>query len=81
MGSDEMAGGDAETKRVYSFIYGMEMLPAHEVDSVSDPELVLTDGSKQHITMHLIEGTREQIKAMLAQSVDAFFELHEELGG
>lgn len=67
----------ADPQPTYSFIYGMEMLPAHEVDAVEDARLLLTDGSRSHITMHLIEGTREQIKAMLLQSVDAFFELRE----
>lgn len=65
--------------RNFSFIYGMELRPAHEVDSVSDASLTLTDGSSSHITMHLIEGSREQIKAMLLQSIDAFFELQEDL--
>lgn len=62
-----------------SFIYGMELRPAHDVDSVTDASLTLTDGTTSHITMHLIEGSKEQIKAMLLQSIDAFFELHEEL--
>lgn len=74
-------GDGADKARVYSFIYGMEMRPAHEVDAVSDAKLTLTDGSEGHITMHLIEGSREQIKAMLMQSVDAFFELQEEMEG
>ncbi len=56
----------------------MTLRPAHEIDAVSDAEVLLTDGSRSHITMHLIEGSKEQIKAMLLQSVDAFFELHEE---
>lgn len=65
--------------KVLSFVYGMDLRPAHEVDAVSDAQLTLTDGSREHITMHLIEGTKEQIKAMLLQSVDAFFELHDEI--
>jgi hypothetical protein len=63
--------------QTYSFIYGMKMLPAHEVDAVDDAKLTLTDGTDSHITMHLIEGSKEQIKQMLLQSVDAFFELNE----
>lgn len=66
-----------ESNQTFSFIYGMQMLPAHEVDAVEDAGLLLTDGTRSHITMHLIEGSKEQIKQMLLQSVDAFFELHE----
>jgi len=71
----------SEPVRTFSFIYGMELRPAHEVDGVGDAALTLTDGTQSHITMHLIEGTREQIKNMLLQSVDAFFELHDEMDG
>jgi hypothetical protein len=60
----------------YSLVYGMKMLPAAEVDAVEDAPLTLTDGTKTHITMHLIEGTREQVKKMALESIDAFFELH-----
>lgn len=73
-----MPSPTAEPVRTFSLVYGIDMRPAHEVDAVTDAQLTLTDGSTSHITMHLIEGTREQIKAMLLQSVDAFFELHEE---
>jgi hypothetical protein len=67
----------SDPNTTFSFIYGMQMLPAHDVDSVGDAALVLTDGTQSHITMHLIEGSKEQIKRMLMQSVDAFFELNE----
>jgi hypothetical protein len=69
----------ADDVKTFSFVYGMEMLPASEVDAVTDARLLRTDGTSSHITMHLIEGSREQIKALLLQSVDAFFELHEEM--
>lgn len=69
----------AESAATMSFVYGFDLRPAHEVDAVTDAQVLLTDGSKSHITMHLIEGTKEQIKAMLMQSVDAFFELHDEI--
>lgn len=68
-----------DSVRTFSFVYGMDLRPAHEVDAVTDAQLTLTDGTTEPITMHLIEGTREEIKAMLLQSVDAFFELHEEI--
>ncbi len=66
-----------DSPQTFSLVYGMKMLPASEVDSVQDAPMRLTDGSDTHVTMHLIEGSKEQIKQMLLQSVDAFFELHE----
>ncbi len=65
-----------DTAVIYSLVYGMKMLPASEVDAVEDAPLTLTDGTKTHITMHLIEGSREQVKKMALESIDAFFELH-----
>lgn len=66
-----------QADKTYSFVYGMRMLPSHAVDAVYDAKLVGADGAESHVTMHLIEGSREQIRRTLLQSVDAFFELHE----
>jgi hypothetical protein len=35
----------------------------------------LNDGTTGRVTMHLIEGTRAQIRRQLMHSIDAFFEL------
>jgi hypothetical protein len=44
-----------------------------------EPALVhLSDGGSRRVTMHTIEGTREQIKRQLLRSIDAFFELLED---
>jgi len=40
--------------------------------------IVLPDGSPGNITLHVINGTPEEIKARLMESVDAFFEIHAE---
>jgi hypothetical protein len=38
----------------------------------------MADGTSGRVTMHLIEGTRVQIRRQLMQSIDAFFELLDE---
>ena len=43
--------------------------------AVEAAQVSLADGTSGHVTMHLIEGTRAQIRRQLMQSVDAFFEL------
>ena len=40
--------------------------------------IILPDGSTGNITLHVINGTPEEIKARLLESVDAFFEIHAE---
>jgi hypothetical protein len=40
--------------------------------------IVLPDGSTGNVTLHVINGTPEEIKARLLESVDAFFEIQAE---
>ena len=41
--------------------------------------MVLKNGRTARITMHLIEGTKEEIEATLRESVEAFFEMYPEV--
>ena len=61
-----------------ALIYGMRMFGAGEVAAVDDAQVRLADGSQGRVTMHLIEGTRAQIRRQLMQSIDAFFDLLDE---
>jgi hypothetical protein len=36
----------------------------------------LRDGSEGSVTLHVINGTPDEIKARLLESLDAFFEMH-----
>jgi hypothetical protein len=58
-----------------ALIYGMRLYDLKEVASVEDARVKMTDGNASRVTMHFIEGTKEQIRRQLMQSVDAFFEL------
>jgi hypothetical protein len=40
---------------------------------------VLKDGRKARVTMHIIEGSKEEIQRTLGQSVEAFFEMYPEI--
>ena len=62
-----------------ALIYGMRLLPADEVEAVTEAEITLKNGRKAHVTMHLIEGGEAEIRAQLTQSLDAFFEFYPEL--
>jgi hypothetical protein len=61
-----------------ALIYGMRIFGPGEVAAVDDAQVRLADGSQGRVTMHLIEGTRAQIRRQLMQSIDAFFELLDE---
>jgi hypothetical protein len=57
----------------------MRLLPADEVAGVSDAPVELKNGKEARVTMHLIEGSREEIEAQLRQSIEAFFEFFPEI--
>ena len=62
-----------------ALVYGMRLLPAEEIASVGDAEITLNNGNKAHVTMHLIEGGEKEIRRILNQSLDAFFEFYPEI--
>ena len=50
-----------------------------ELGEVGEAAITLKDGRKSRVTMHLIEGSKEQIEETLRQSVEAFFEMYPEI--
>ena len=62
-----------------ALVYGMRLLPADELDQVSDAEILLKNGKKASVTMHLIEGGEKEIREQLDQSLGAFFEFYPEI--
>lgn len=62
-----------------TLVYGMRLLPEGEVKEIHDATLELKNGNQAHVTMHLLEGSREQIEAQLKQSLDAFFDFYPEI--
>ena len=62
-----------------ALVYGMRLFPADELGEVGEAEITLKDGRTSRVTMHLIEGSKEQIEETLRQSVAAFFDLYPEI--
>ena len=60
-------------------VYGMRLLPADEVVKVGDAPVALRNGNEAHVTMHVLEGSREQIEAQLRLSIEAFFDFYPEI--
>lgn len=58
-----------------ALVYGMRIFTVDNVAEVESARVSLADGTSGRITMHLIEGTRAQIRRQLMQSIEAFFEL------
>jgi hypothetical protein len=62
-----------------ALVYGLRLLPADELASVGEASIDLKNGNTARVTMHLLEGSREQIEAQLRQSIDAFFDFFPEI--
>ncbi len=62
-----------------ALVYGMRLFPAEELEEVAEAEVRLKNGRKGRVTMHLIEGGKEEIEKTLRQSLDAFFDLYPEI--
>ncbi len=60
-------------------VYGLRLLPADEVAKIGSAPVELKNGNEAHVTMHVLEGTREQIEAQLRLSIDAFFDFYPEI--
>jgi hypothetical protein len=62
-----------------ALVYGMRLFPAEELDELGEAAITMKDGRTSRVTMHLIEGSKEQIEGTLRQSVEAFFEMYPEI--
>jgi len=62
-----------------ALVYGMRLFPAEDLAEVQSATLKLKSGRTARVTMHLIEGSKEQIEATLRESVKAFFEMYPEI--
>ena len=62
-----------------TLVYGMRLLPAEEIDEVGEGIVKLKNGRDAQVTLHILEGSKEEIELQLRQSVEAFFDLYPEI--
>ena len=62
-----------------TLVYGMRLLPADEITAVGEATVTLKNGNEAHVTMHVLEGSREQIETQLRLSIEAFFDFYPEI--
>lgn len=60
-------------------VYGMRLLPSDDVAEVGDAIIKLKSGREARVTMHVLEGSKEDIEAQLKQSAEAFFSFYPEI--
>ena len=62
-----------------ALVYGMRLFPAEDLAEVQEATVTLKGGRAARVTLHLIEGSKEEIEATLRQSIQAFFEMYPEI--
>ncbi len=62
-----------------TLIYGLRLLPEGEVTGIQDATIKLANGHEAHVTMHTIDGSRDEIETQLRRSLDAFFDFYPEI--
>ena len=62
-----------------TLVYGLRLLPADEVAEVGAATIKLKNGRDAHVTMHIIEGGKDEIEKQLKTSLAAFFDIYPEI--
>jgi len=62
-----------------TLVYGLRLLPADEVVEVGSATIKLKNGREAHVTMHVLEGGKEEIEKQLKTSLSAFFDFYPEI--
>lgn len=62
-----------------TLVYGMRLLPADDIVEVGDAPVQLRNGHTARVTMHVLEGSKEEIEAQLKHSLGAFFDLYPDI--
>jgi hypothetical protein len=62
-----------------TLVYGMRLLPSDDIEEVGEAPVKLKNGRTANVTLHIVEGSKEDIEKQLRQSIDAFFDLYPEI--
>ena len=62
-----------------ALVYGMRLFPAEDLAEVQAAQVELKNGRRARVSMHLIEGSREEIERQLNSSIAAFFDFYPEI--
>lgn len=60
-------------------VYGMRLLPSGEVAEVGSAPIKLNNGREAQVTMHTLEGSKDEIEKQLKTSLAAFFDIYPEI--
>jgi hypothetical protein len=62
-----------------TLVYGLRLLPSDELEEVGEATIKLKNGRDAHVTMHTLEGSKDEIEKQLKSSLEAFFDFYPEI--
>jgi hypothetical protein len=62
-----------------TLVYGLRLLPSEEIDEVGPATIKLKNGREAQVTMHILEGGKNEIEKQLKTSLAAFFDIYPEI--
>jgi hypothetical protein len=62
-----------------TLVYGLRLLPSDELAEVGAATLKLKNGRDAQVTMHILEGSKDEIEKQLKTSLTAFFDIYPEI--
>jgi hypothetical protein len=62
-----------------TLVYGMRLFPSDDIEEVGEAPVKLKNGRTANVTLHIVEGSKDDIEKQLRQSIDAFFDLYPEI--
>lgn len=62
-----------------TLVYGLRLLPSDELEEVGSATIKLKTGRDAHVTMHTLEGSKDEIERQLRTSLAAFFDIYPEI--
>ena len=60
-------------------VYGMRLLPSEDIEEVNDATIKLKHERTARVSLHIMEGSKEDIEKQLRLSVEAFFDMYPEI--
>ena len=72
-------GGKIDGMAKLTLVYGMRLLPSEEIEEVGEAQVKLKNGREARVSLHIVEGSKDDIEKQLRQSIDAFFDLYPEI--
>ena len=72
-------GGKIDFMAKLTLVYGMRLLPSEEIEEVGEAQVKLKNGREARVSLHIVEGSKDDIEKQLRTSIDAFFDLYPEI--